>query len=98
MLQCIFYKKKLWGKYLGWFAHGEPYIPYDTMIEKLIGSTFSYNNVHEVLDNNNNPYRRMVMDIIRMNQGYASECSIVDEPNINTTRFFKLLKYFDEPL
>ena len=54
--------------------------------------------MHEVLDNNNNPYRRMVMDIIRMNQGYASECSIVDEPNINTARFFKLLKYFDEPL
>jgi hypothetical protein len=69
------------------------------MVERMIGSTSNSSNMHEVVDDNNNPYRSMVMNAMRMNQVYASECSIVDEePNINATRFFKLLKYFDEPL
>jgi hypothetical protein len=59
------------------------------MVERMIGSTSSSSNVHEVVDDNNNPYKSMVMNAMRMNQVYASECSIVDEkPNINATRFF----------
>jgi hypothetical protein len=42
-------------------------------------STFSSNNVHKILDDNHNPYRNMDVDAMRINQGYVSECSIVDE-------------------
>jgi hypothetical protein len=35
--------------------------------------------VHEVVNDNSNPYKNMVMNAMRMNQGYAGECSIVDE-------------------
>jgi hypothetical protein len=41
----------------------------------------------------------MVMDAMRMNQSHVGQCSIVDEePNADATRFFDLLKDFDEPL
>jgi hypothetical protein len=41
----------------------------------------------------------MIMDAMGMNQDYASECSIINKkPNADTTRFFKLLKDFNEPL
>jgi len=46
--------------------------------------------VYRVVDdnNNNNNYRSMITDAMRINQGYASEYSIVDEkPNADTTRF-----------
>jgi len=43
-------------KYLCWFAHGEPYVLYETMVKKIVGSTSSISNVHEVVDNNSNPY------------------------------------------
>jgi len=39
------------------------------------------------------------MDAIRMNQGYAGQCSIIDEePNADATKFFYLLKDYDELL
>jgi hypothetical protein len=45
--------------------------------------------VYGVIDDNNNPYRNMVMDMIWMNWGYACECLIVDEePNADVTSFF----------
>jgi hypothetical protein len=83
-----------------WFAHREPYVPHETMVEKMVGSTSSCNNVHEVVNDNSNFYQNMVMDTMRMNQDYADQCSIVDEePNADTTRFFfYLLKDFDVPL
>ena len=41
----------------------------------------------------------MVMDAMRLNHGYSSEGLCVDEePNVDTTRFVKFLKDFDEPL
>ena len=47
--------------------------------------------VHEVVDDNNNPYRNMVMDPIWMNQSYVGQCSIIDEePNANAVSFFFL--------
>jgi hypothetical protein len=40
----------------------------------------------------------MIMDVMRMNQGYADQYPIIDkEPNANAIRFFDLLKYLDEP-
>jgi hypothetical protein len=40
----------------------------------------------------------MIMDAMKMNQGYASQYPIIDkEPNANATMFFDLLKYLDEP-
>jgi hypothetical protein len=69
------------------------------MIEMMIGSTFSSSNVHGVVDDNNNPYRSMVIDAMRMNEGYANECSIVDdEINTNAPNFFDLLKESNESL
>jgi hypothetical protein len=41
----------------------------------------------------------MVMDAMRMNQGNASQCPIVEEePNADAARVFDLLKDSDEPL
>ena len=55
--------------------------------------------MHEVVDDNSNCYRSMVMNALRMNQGYTCECSIVDkELNADTTMIFKLLKDSHEPL
>jgi len=65
----------------------------------MVGSTSSSSNVHEVVDDNNNPYKNMVMDAMRINEDYADQCPIVDEEsNVDATRFFKLLKESDEPL
>jgi hypothetical protein len=76
-------------RYLCWFAHGKPYVPYMTMVEKMIRLTFSYSNVYEVVVDNSNPYSNIVIDAMWMNQGYTSQCPIVDkEPNADTTKFF----------
>jgi hypothetical protein len=49
--------------------------------------------MHEVGNENNNRYRNMVMDAMRMSEGNVSEF-----PNIDAARFFDLLKDSDEPL
>jgi hypothetical protein len=69
------------------------------MIERVIGSTSNASNVHEVVNDNSNPYRNMVMDAMRMNQSNVGQYPIVkEEPNTDATRFFDLLKDSDEPL
>ena len=66
------------------------------MVERMVGSTCSASNVHGVVDENN---KNMVMDVMRMNQGYVSQCPIIDgELNTNATKFFDLLKDSNEPL
>ena len=60
-------QKGFMDKYLCWFAHGEPYVPYETMVERMVGSTSSSSNVYRVVDDNNNLFRRMVMDAMKMN-------------------------------
>jgi hypothetical protein len=60
-------QKGFMEKYLCWFTHGEPYVPYNTMVEMTVWSTTSSSNVHEVVDDNSNRYRSMVMNKIRMN-------------------------------
>ena len=85
--------------YLCWYAHRELFVPNESMVERVIGSTSSASNVHEVANDNNNPYKNMVMDAMRMTEGNVSECPIIEEePNADTTRFFDLLKDYDEPL
>jgi hypothetical protein len=69
------------------------------MRERVVGSNSSVNNMHKAANDNTNPYRNMVMDAMRMNQGNVSQCPIIEgEPNVDATRFFDLLKDSDEPL
>jgi hypothetical protein len=59
------------------------------MLKRIIGTTPSSSNKHEVLDDNNNHYRSMVMDAMRINHSYLDESLRVDEePNIDAVRFF----------
>jgi hypothetical protein len=53
--------------YLCWYAHGEVFVRNKSMKEMVVGSTSSASNVHGVANDNNNPYRNMVMDTMRMN-------------------------------
>jgi hypothetical protein len=48
--------------YLCWYAHGELFVHNKSMVERMVGSTSSASNVHGVVNDNNNPYRNMVMD------------------------------------
>jgi len=87
-------------EYLCWYAYEEPFVPHETMVERMVGSTSSASNVHGVETNNSNPYRTMVVGVMRMNRGHVGQCSTInEEPDANTTRFFfYLLKDFNEPL
>jgi hypothetical protein len=88
--------KRFMENYLCWYAHGELFVPNESMIERVVGSTSSASNVHEVVNDNSNSYRNMVMDAMRMNEGNVSQCPIIEEePNAYATRFFDLLKDFD---
>ena len=58
-------------EYLCWYAHGEPFVPHKTIVEKMVRSTSTASNVYRVVDDNCNPCRTMVMDVMRMNQGHA---------------------------
>ena len=80
------------------YAHGEVFVSNRRIGETVVGSTSSASNVHETTNDNTNPYRNMVMDAMRMNQGNVSQCPIVEEPNADVARFFDLLKDSDEPL
>jgi len=85
--------------YLCWYAHRELFVPNESMVERVVGSTSSASNMHEVGNENSNPYRNMVMDAMRMSEGNASEFpNIEEEPNADAARFFDLLKDSDEPL
>jgi len=85
--------------YLCWYAHRELFVPNKSMVERVVGSTSSASNVHEIGNDNSNPYKNMVMDAMRMSEGNVSECPIVkEEANADAARFFNMLKDFDEPL
>jgi hypothetical protein len=92
-------QKEFMDKYLYCYAYGEPYVTHDTIVKMVIVSTSSSSNVLGVVNDNSNHYRNIVMDAMKMNQGHGGQYPIVDEePNADVTRFFDLLKYFDEPL
>jgi len=65
--------------YLCWYAHGELFVSNESMLERVVGLTSSASNVHEVVNDNSNPYKNMVMDAMRMNEGNVSECPIIEE-------------------
>jgi hypothetical protein len=80
-----------------WYAHREPYVLYDTMVERMIELTSNSSVMHGVVDDNSNPYKNMVMDAMRMNHGHIGQCPIVnEEPNADATKFFNLLKDSDK--
>jgi hypothetical protein len=67
------------------------------MVKRMVGLTFSSSNVHGVVDNNSNTYINIVMDAMRMNQGFVDQCPIIDEElHANVARFFNLLKDSNE--
>jgi len=85
--------------YRCWCAHGEVFVRNKSIEERVVGSTSSASNMHEVANDNTNPYRNMVMDVMRMNQGNISQYPIIEEEhNADATRFFDLLKDSDESL
>ena len=87
--------------YLCWYARREVFVCNKSMGERVVELTSSASNVQGVVNDNSNPYRNMVMDAMRMNQGNGSQCPIVEEePNADAdaARFFDLLKDYDEPL
>jgi len=82
-----------------WYAHRKPYILHDTMVKRMIELTSNSSDMHGVVDDNSNPFKNIVMDAMRISQGNAGQYPIVDEePNLDPTKFFDLLKDFDEPL
>jgi len=75
--------------YQCWYAHEEEFVSKRRMGEKVVGSTSSASNVHAAANHNTNPYRNMVMDAMRMNQGNVSQCPIIEEePNADAARVF----------
>jgi hypothetical protein len=85
--------------YQYWYAHGEVFVSKRRMGETVVVSISNASNVHKAANDNTNPYRNMVIDAMRMNQGNVSQCPIIEEePNADATRFFDLLKDSDEPL
>ena len=65
--------------YLCWYAHGELFVSNESMVERVVGLTSSASNVHEVVNDNSNPYKNIVMDAMRMNEGNVSDCPIIEE-------------------
>ena len=58
--------------YMCWYARRELFVPNKSMVERMVGSTSSASNVYEVGNDNSNPYRNMIMNAMRMNQGNVS--------------------------
>jgi hypothetical protein len=52
-------------EYLCWYTYEEPFVSHETMVERMIGSTSSANNLHGVVDDNINHYRIMVIDVMK---------------------------------
>jgi len=81
------------------YAHGELFICNESIGERVVGSTSSASNVHGVANDNSNPYKNMIINAMRMNQGNVSQCPIIEkEPNADATMFFDLLKDSGKPL
>jgi len=65
-MMCLLHKGFM-EDYLCWYAHGELFVRNDNMRERVVGSTSSASNVHGVANDNNNPYKNMVMDAMKIN-------------------------------
>ena len=61
--------------------------------DRMIKSTSSASNKYGVVDDNSNPYKDMIMNVMKMNQDYVGQYSIIyEELNEDTTKFFDFLK------
>jgi hypothetical protein len=40
----------------------------------MVRLTSSFSNMHGVVDDNSNPYTNIIMNVMRMDQGYVGEC------------------------
>jgi hypothetical protein len=79
--------------YQCWYAHRKVFVHNKSMRERVVGSTFSASNLQGVANDNNNHYRNIVIDAMKMNQCNVRQCPIVEEkPNADAVRFFDLLK------
>jgi hypothetical protein len=47
-----FLQKEFIKEYMCWSAHGEPFVPHETMIERMVRSTSIASNVHRVVNDN----------------------------------------------
>jgi len=69
------------------------------MLENIVDSTSSSSNIDEVVHDNSNCYRSLVINTMRIDHGYSDEGSLVkEEPSVDAIRFFGLLKDSNEPL
>jgi hypothetical protein len=94
-----FLHKGFMEDYMCCYAHGELFICNESIGERVVGSTSSASNVHGVANDNSNPYKNMIINAMRMNQGNVSQCPIIEkEPNADATMFFDLLKDSSKPL
>ena len=60
---------------------------------------FLQDHVKKDSDDNSNCYKSMMLNAIRINHGYSSEDSYIDEEsNVDAAKFFKLFKDSDELL
>jgi hypothetical protein len=51
--------------------------------------------MYGVVDDNSNSYRDLIMYAMRINQGYADQCSTInEEPNADAIKFFLFFKRF----
>ena len=63
------------------------------MIETMVMLTSISSNVHRVIDDNNDLYRKMVMNVMRMTWDYVGKCPIIDkELNADMFKFFLFFK------
>ena len=60
-------EKGFMKRYMCWFTNREPYVPHETMIKNIVGLTSSSSNMYEIIDDNNNSYKNMVMDAMKVN-------------------------------
>jgi len=67
VVMMYFLRKGFMEDYLHWYAHKELFISNESMVGRMGVSTFSASNMHDVIDDNCNPYRNKVMDAMRMN-------------------------------
>jgi len=78
---------------LYWYAHGKPWVSQHVVVKRMIESTSSASNKYGVVDDNSNPYKYMIMNVMKMNQYYVGQYSTIDEePNADASKFFDFLK------
>lgn len=54
---------------------------HETMVERMVGLTFSSSNIHEVVNDSNN--MNMVIYAMMMNQSYVSQYLLIVDKQLN---------------